>query len=93
MNYYLRDFKATCNGEELEQLTTWGNPTARMSGIRGRPRYGAWLRIEKKRIKSDPFPREVKIVKHPTTKLVSLWADERSPESIAGMYERINGSF
>ena len=91
MNYYLKDFTVTCNGEDLEQLTIWGNPTGRMSGIRGRPRYGKWLQAEKKRIKSDPFPREAKIVKHPEAQLVSLWVDERSPESIRGMYERIYG--
>ena len=91
MNYYLKDFTVTCNGEDLEQLTVWSNPSARMSGVTGRPRHGVWLRAEKKRIKSDPFPREAKIVKHPTAKMVSLWVDERSPESIRGMYERING--
>ena len=89
----LKNFKVTCNGEELEQLTTWGNPTAKMGGVRGRPRYMVWLRAEKRRIKSDEFPREAKIVKHPTQDMVSLWVNERSKESIDAMYKRINGGY
>lgn len=88
-NNLSNDLTVTCNGEILEQLTVWGKPTTKMRGVRGRPRYEKWLRAEKKRIKSDPFPREAKIVKHPDKMLVSLWVNERSWESINSMYERI----
>ncbi len=93
MSNYSENLIVTCNGDILEQLTTWGNPTAKMSGVRGRPRYRKWLQAERRRIKNDPFPREAKIVKHPDKDLVSLWVNERSVESIKGMYERINQSF
>lgn len=81
----------TCNGYEMEQLTKWGKPQARLRGVRGRPRYEKWLRLEKKRIKEDNL-REAKIVKHPTLMLVSLWANERCIESIANSYEKIRRS-
>ena len=78
----------TCNGYAMEQLTIWGKPTAKMLGVRDRPRYEKWLRMEKKRIKEDNL-REAKIVKHPELMLVSLWVNERCVESIANSYERI----
>ncbi len=84
--------KVTCNGEILEQLTKWGKPHARLMEVRGRPRYEKWLRAEKKRIKADEFPREVKIVKHPELMLVSLWVNERSDESVENSLEKIERS-
>lgn len=82
MAFNLSDnLEITCNGEQMEQLTTWGKPGARMSGVRDRPTYEKWLITEKKRIKEDTL-RQAKIVKHPERPMVSLWVDMN--------YEKIN---
>ena len=82
MTFNLSDnLEITCNGEQMEQLTKWGKPGARMGGVRGRPAYGKWLRDEKRRIKEDDL-RDAKIVKHPERPMVSLWVDTN--------YEKIN---
>lgn len=88
MTWLLNDIDVTCNGEQVEQLTVWGEPDARMGGVRGRPTYEKWLIAEKKRIKEDNL-REAKIVKHPKRGFVSLWVDHRCAESIQNSYQKI----
>lgn len=89
---WLLDLEITCNGYDMEQLTTWGKPHERMMGVDGRPRYEKWLKAEKKRIKEDNL-REAKIVKHPKRKnLVSLWVNERCVESLQNSHKRIEGN-
>ncbi len=92
MTFNLSDnLEITCNGEQMEQLTKWGKPGARMGGVRGRPAYGKWLRDEKRRIKEDDL-RDAKIVKHPERPVVSLWVNERCWESTENSYKKIRES-
>ncbi len=79
------DLEITCNGEQMEQLTKWGKPGARMSGVRGCPAYEKWLRDEKRRLKKDTL-RQVKIVKHPERPVVSLWVDMNYERIGCGVY-------
>ena len=79
------DLEIACNGEQMEQLTIWGKPKARMSGVRGRPTYEKWLIAEKKRFKAGSS-REAKIVKHPKRPVASLWVDMNYEKIDGGVY-------
>jgi hypothetical protein len=64
------------DGEKLEQLTDWGKPAERMMGVKRRPSYLVWLRIERRRLLTVPG-RFARVIKN-SEGMVSLWVNKRA---------------